>query len=275
MQFITRLLVNAAALTVKDQAIALALAQASRHPLAEAVRRSLEAMGVVPASLTNVQEQAGFGLTAIYEGAPVSLARGEGSEGLTTYYARGSRAPLPLRFEDKLRPDTKDALARLRDLDIDCSVASGDNGRSVASATRGLGLTAQSAMRPADKLDLIARLHQSGRKVLMVGDGLNDGPALAAGHVSMAPGSASDVGQNAADAVFLGDSLLPVAKAVAAARRTMHVVRQNFAIAIGYNLVAVPLAFAGMVTPLVAALAMSGSSIIVVANALRLRNAAR
>ncbi len=268
-------LVNANALAGEDQAIALALSQSSRHPLAEAVRRALEAKGVAPASLASIQELPGFGLTAIYVGAPVSLARGEGSDGLATYFSRGSRAPLLLRFEDKLRPDAKEALNRLRHLDIECSVASGDSSRSVAAATRGLGLTAQTGMRPEEKLGLIDRLHASGSKVLMVGDGLNDGPALAAGHVSMAPGSASDVGQNAADAVFLGDSLLPVAKAVAAARRTMRVVRQNFALAIGYNAIAVPLAFAGMVTPLVAALAMSGSSLIVVANALRLRSAAR
>ena len=268
-------LVNAAALSPGDQAVALALARASRHPIAEAIRRALEAKGAVPAALGNVQERPGFGLTAIHDGAPVSLARGEESEGLTTYFTRGSRPPLRLRFEDKLRPDANQTLARLRDLGLECSVASGDCARSVAAATRGLRLAAQTSMTPAEKLDLVARLQGQGHKVLMVGDGLNDGPALAAGHVSMAPGSASDVGQNAADAVFLGDSLAPVAKAVTAARRTMRVVRQNFIIAIGYNLVAVPLAFLGLVTPLVAALAMSGSSIIVVANALRLRSAAR
>ena len=268
-------LVNAAALSADDQAIALALAQASRHPLAEATRRALLERGMVPAALADIHEQPGFGVRAVHEGEPVSLARGEAHEGLATYLTRGSRAPLRLRFEDQLRPNAREALVRLNDLGIESSVASGDYAASVAAATRGLGLTAQTSMQPQDKLDLVGRLHRSGRKVLMVGDGLNDGPALAAGHVSMAPASASEVGQNAADAVFLGDSLLPVAKAVTAARQTMRVVRQNFAIAIGYNAVAVPLAFAGVVTPLVAALAMSGSSLIVVANALRLRNAAQ
>ena len=268
-------LVNAGALNREEQSIVLALARSSRHPLAEAVRRAFEAQDVTPAEVADAQERPGFGLSATYAGAEVSLARGENADGLATYFSRASSTPIRLRFEDRLRPDTSEALARLRDLDIECSVASGDSAQSVASAIRGLGLTAQTGMRPEDKLQLIARLDRSGRKVLMVGDGLNDGPALAGGHASMAPGSASDVGQNAADAVFLSDSMLPVAKAVAAARRTMRVVRQNFAIAIGYNAIAVPLAFAGKVTPLVAALAMSGSSLIVVANALRLRSAAR
>jgi Cu2+-exporting ATPase len=268
-------LVNAAALIAEDQAIVLALARSSRHPLAEAARRALEGKGIAPAALSDVREQPGYGMTASFEGEMVSLGRGEASDGLSAAFNRGSRPALRLRFEDRLRPEAKEALARLRGLGILCSVASGDSGRSVAAAIRGLGLTAQTGMRPEDKLALVGRLHRSGHKVLMVGDGLNDGPALAAGHVSMAPASASDVGQNAADAVFLGDSLLPVAKAVAAARRTMIVVGQNFVIAIGYNVIAVPLAFLGLVTPLTAALAMSGSSIIVVANALRLRNAAR
>ena len=122
---------------------------------------------------------------------------------------------------------------------------------------------------------MIERLKAQGHRVLMVGDGLNDGPALAAGHVSLAPSSASDASQLAADVVFLGDSLSSVAVAVHAARRTLAIVRQNFMLAVGYNLLAVPLAIAGLVTPLVAALAMSGSSLIVIANALRLRRAAR
>jgi len=270
-------LVNPEAIPAEMKPVALALAQNSRHPLSQAIRRSLEREGVMPGTIGDTVEEPGFGVRASLHGQLVSLGRGRVPTGdaMVTNLSISEQSPIMLNFRDALRPDTSETIERLRRMGIDSSVASGDRAAAVATATKGLGLTAQPGMRPEDKLALIGRLQSQGHKVLMVGDGLNDGPALAAGHVSMAPGSASDVGQNAADAVFLGDSLLPVAKAVLAARRTMRVVRQNFAIAIGYNAIAVPLAFMGLVTPLIAALAMSGSSIIVVANALRLRKAAQ
>ena len=268
---------NLEAIPENVRPVALALAQASRHPLASALRRSLELRGTESVTLDHITETAGTGVSARYRGMKVALGKipDLAADSMATALSIEDCAPVVLRFTDRLRPGTAVAIGQLRKLGIESSIATGDRAASVATATKGLGLTAQTSMTPADKLDLIARLQSQGHRVLMVGDGLNDGPALAAGHVSMAPASASDVGQNAADAVFLGDSLLPVAKAIVAARRTMRVVRQNFVIAIGYNVVAVPLAFMGLVTPLVAALAMSGSSIIVVANALRLRNAAR
>lgn len=252
--------------------ILAALARRSRHPLSRAIAAALEATPA--ATLDDLQEIPGFGLKGRCADQGVSLGRPAAAAGMASELRIGNRA-WTIGFEDRLRPEAAATVRRLERLGIASSIASGDRAAAVAAVARELGLTAQTGMRPQDKLDAIARLSGAGHKVLMVGDGLNDGPALAAGHVSMAPASASDVGQNAADAVFLGDSLAPVAIAVSAARKTMRVVRQNFAIAIGYNAIAVPLALMGKVTPLVAAIAMSGSSIIVVANALRLRSAAK
>jgi Cu2+-exporting ATPase len=275
--------VPAAALPLSDaeKPVALALAQASRHPLARALVTALTAQGVQPAAISDVFEAPGLGVWGIVDGAPVRLGRpdwvgGEASgDTLLTAFRLGDGPLRLLAFHDGLRPDAAVALSRLAGLGLPVAMISGDRPEAVAAVAGPLGLAAQSEMQPGDKLARIEALQASGHHVLMVGDGLNDGPALKAAHVSMAPASASDVGKTAADLVFLGDRLLPVAQAVQAARRTMAVVRQNFVLAIGYNVLAVPLAIAGQVTPLVAAIAMSGSSLIVVANALRLRNAAR
>ncbi len=261
-----------------DQAgVALALARASRHPLSQSLRAALDARAVVAARVNDIHEMPGFGVQGLWQGQPVSLGRPDqpvsGSALMVELKLPAAR--VVLTFEDALRPDAAPTIRALAALGIDSAILSGDRAAAVAPVARRLGLMAQTGLHPEDKLAALARATAQGAKVLMVGDGLNDGPALAAGHASLAPASASDAGQNAADAVFLGDSLSPVVTAIQVARATQRIVRQNFVIAIGYNAIAVPLAIAGLVTPLIAALAMSGSSLIVVANALRLKGAAK
>jgi P-type Cu2+ transporter len=272
------ILSNPGDLSPSEKPVALALARSSRHPLSEALRRTLESEKIVAAELKDIQDIPGQGVEAFHRSERVRLERPEGGSAgasLAVQFRIGDAPAKLLCFEDELRPAAADSISELRALGIEASIASGDRAEAVQPVARSLGLTAQTGMHPQDKLDTISRLGAAGHKVLMIGDGLNDGPALAAGHASLAPASASDAGQNAADAVFLGDSLAPIAMTIRAARATQRIVRQNFALAIGYNVVAVPLAIMGLVTPLIAALAMSGSSIIVVANALRLKGAAR
>ncbi|MEM8918144.1 MAG: heavy metal translocating P-type ATPase [Pseudomonadota bacterium] len=258
-----------------QKSVALALAQSSRHPVSKAICKALTSENIVPASIEGLTETAGEGMTAVWNNQPISLARPEkGSATLATDLIVG-RETTRITLTDSIRPDAKAAIKELDELGLSASLLSGDSLAAVAPVASELGILAQAGARPEDKVDAISRLSVQGHKVLMVGDGLNDGPALAAAHVSIAPGSASDVGQQAADAVFTSDSLIPVALAVKVARRTMQTVRQNFALAIGYNILAVPLALAGLVTPLIAAIAMSTSSLIVVGNALRLYGSAK
>lgn len=259
----------------EDKAIVLALARASRHPLSNALRQALD--GTEAAMIADMREVAGEGMFARFDGDPVSLARPRSLIalfGLASEYRRGGHATL-LRFTDALRPDAVAAVASLRAEGLTTLIASGDRPEALEEVARATGMTAIGHLRPADKLALIERLTRRGPKILMIGDGLNDGPALAAGHASMAPASASDASQLTADAVFLGDRLAPIVITLRVARRTVRVVKQNFGLAIGYNILAVPLAIAGKVTPLVAAVAMSLSSLIVVANALRLNGGAK
>ena len=270
--------VNLEQASAEQQSILLALARASRHPLSEAIRRALEAAAVNAASLSELREIPGSGVYAMAGNRAVSLGRPDydvAHAGMAALLLIDEQPSFTVHFTDQIRKEAAETVAELARMGIESSIVSGDRATAVAPVARALGLTAQTSMLPEQKLDAIARQKKAGHNVLMVGDGLNDGPALAAGHASIAPASASDVGQNAADVVFLGDALSPVATALHAARRTQQIVKQNFALAIGYNVVAVPLAISGHVTPLIAAAAMSGSSLIVVANALRLRAVVR
>jgi Cu2+-exporting ATPase len=264
--------------------VLLTLASASIHPLSRAIAIYARQHGGVMLPVWRLTEHAGLGLDGDIAGVSCRLGRpdwvGEGAamppgDGTAIAYRIGERPIRIINFQDEVRTDALQAVERLRRDGCRIELLSGDSSEAVGDLAARLGLAGQSRMSPTDKYHRILDLQRLGRRVLMVGDGLNDGPALKAADVAMAPGTASDVGALAADIVFLGELLMPVPLALAAARRTQRVVRQNFALAIGYNAIAVPLAMAGLVTPLIAALAMSGSSLLVVANALRLRAAVR
>jgi Cu2+-exporting ATPase len=166
-------------------------------------------------------------------------------------------------------------ISELKKRRIAIEILSGDREPAVRAAARALEVEQWWAgVTPADKIARIEELKGSGFKVMMVGDGLNDAPALAAAHVSMSPISSAHLSQATADLVFLGKPLAPVVAAIDFARKALKLMRQNLWLAVAYNLLAVPIAISGVVTPLIAAAAMSGSSILVMLNALRARRVA-
>ncbi|WP_209349368.1 heavy metal translocating P-type ATPase [Pontixanthobacter sp. CEM42] len=262
-------------LSETHSSIALGLAQTSRHPISRGITKSLVAEGVAPAVLDNVREAPGSGITGECAGVPVFLGRPLGASAGMEVELRIGNESERITLSDPLRADVNVTIGKLREYNIEATILSGDSSLAVAKVANELGLKAKGSVDPQDKLAAIERMKSEGALPLMVGDGLNDGPALAAAHASIAPGTASDASQQAADAVFIGEKMMPVALAVRVARATMRIVRQNFAFAIGYNVLAVPLALAGLVTPLIAAVAMSLSSLVVVANSLRLARSTR
>lgn len=261
-------------LDAQARSVALGLAQASRHPLSKGLAASLLREGVEPAPVVNIREVSGTGLTGEWAGVEVALERPDSAaSALATRLRIGSDSRI-ITFADPLRADAAETLEALGEWQIAASILSGDRAAPVEALAAELAIPAHAEASPQAKLAALEALKAAGHRPLMVGDGLNDGPALAAAHASIAPGTASDASQQAADAVFIGEKLMPVALAIRVARRTMRIVRENFAFSILYNVLAVPLALFGYVTPLVAAIAMSVSSLVVVANSLRLAKSA-
>jgi Cu2+-exporting ATPase len=254
--------------------IAAAIAAHSKHPYS----RALSTLSREKIIFDEIAEHPGEGLKAnagaiVYRLGRPGWAVTGGSfvrQDEAVVLSANGRRIAGFRIDDQLRSGTREAFAELSRLGLRVTIISGDNARRVHEVAGGLGVPCVANARPEDKVSYIGAIKAAGRRVLMVGDGLNDAPALAAAAVSMAPATASDIGRNASDLVFLHESLDAVPRAIEISRRAKVLVRQNFALAIAYNFVAIPVAVLGHVTPLVAAIAMSLSSILVVANALRL-----
>lgn len=265
--------------------LAAGLAAASRHPLAQAVARAApeaEALG-------GVQEIPGCGLLLETPDGEIRLGSrrwcgieaeetpGEpGSEprselGPELWLCRPGAEPLRFGFTDPPRRDAAEVVRQLRTQGYAVELLSGDRPATVEAVAKDLGIeTWRAGCTPAEKCRRLEELEAGGRRTLMVGDGLNDAPALAAALVSVSPSSAVDISQTAADAVFQGEALAPVLELLNVARRSEILVKQNFGLAFAYNLIALPVAVLGMVTPLIAAVFMSASSLLVTGNALRL-----
>jgi Cu2+-exporting ATPase len=272
-------LVNGNSLPALDLGLAAGLAQNSRHPLSRAICEAARAQSIVPLRVDDVEEIPGHGLRGHFEGKDIKLGSrrwcmmaDDADQDMPEFIlAVGQKSPVHFRFEDEMRHDAVSTIAALKARGLRIEILSGDREAAVRQIAGRLAIENwQAAVTPQEKLAYVEALQRTGRKVLMLGDGLNDAPALAAGYTSMAPSSASDVGRTAADTVFMGESLKPVLMACEVACATQRISIQNFSLAVGYNVLAVPLAMLGYASPLIAAVAMSTSSIIVIANSLRL-----
>ncbi|HIJ37620.1 MAG TPA: cadmium-translocating P-type ATPase [Rhodospirillaceae bacterium] len=249
---------------------AASMAAASRHPLARALVRAAPDVPLAE----GVTEVPGCGLEqgAVRLGSRRWLGLPEDDQETTEMFLScPGRPAVRFAFADQLRPDAAPVVAWMLSRGLQVELLSGDRAGPTGAVAKALGIADwTSDCTPVGKCERLADLRRCGRNVLMVGDGLNDAPALAAADVSISPSTAVDVSQTAADIVFQGQKLSAVQEVMQVAAKADALVRQNFAIALLYNLLTIPLAVMGLVTPLIAAIAMSSSSILVIVNALRL-----
>lgn len=262
--------------------LAAKLAKTSSHPLCRALIVACHDRDIPTiATESEIHEEPGMGLKATINGVEVRLGNRDWCDIPKNYFpnnryselwlkAKGAK-PVLFCFRDRMRRDAADVVKWFKDKDMKVVLLSGDREDVVVEAAKELNISRfKFACKPQEKIEIIERMKKHGEKVMMVGDGINDAPALSAADVSISPSNAAEVSQNAADFIFQSQKLDSVVRAYQVSVKSRRLVFVNFALAAIYNIIAVPFAAAGMLTPLIAALAMSGSSIIVTANALRL-----
>jgi Cu2+-exporting ATPase len=257
--------------------LAASVAIHSAHPLSKALTESYDGSYI---KIDNIHEHQGLGLSGSYQGKSLKLGsrnfcdvkKAADLQKSEIWLQVENENPVPFHFEDDLRKDAKQVVRKMKEENIQTFLISGDHQNIAETIAEKSGIeTVYGERTPVQKFEILEDLQLKGDKVLMVGDGLNDAPVIAKADISIAPGTAVDMTQNAADIVFMGDDLMPVYETYKTARFTQILVKQNFALAVIYNMIVIPLAVMGMVTPLIAALAMSGSSLIVIANSFRLK----
>jgi Cu2+-exporting ATPase len=257
--------------------LAARLALSSHHPLARAVARERRHLQL----LEGARETAGRGVSAMVDGVEARLGSpafcgieaaghpGDASSS-TIAFRHGDRYSI-FQIRQTLRPDAVAVVEALRARKIKVSILSGDRVDAVMPVAQTLKVVDwHGGVTPEQKVKILDAMKADGRRVLMVGDGINDAPSLARAHVSISPITAADLTQAQADAVFVGEPLMPVVTAIETSHAARRLMMQNLSLAAIYNAIAVPFAMAGLVTPLIAALAMSGSSLLVTGNAMRL-----
>lgn len=259
--------------------LAASLARHSRHPLSQAIVQEFEGESC---DVNDVQEIPGHGLEGTYQNQTVRLGKRswcgganstcDDEQALELCLSVDDKPLATFRFADRLRPDAKQVVDSLHAMGLKTLLLSGDRNSVVQHTADAVGMDdARADLTPPQKHAIIQNLQAQGGRVLMVGDGLNDAPSLAVADVSLSPSTAIDITQNSADLVFQGEALMPVLNAIKTAKRAQTLVKQNFALAVIYNIIAIPVAVMGFITPLIAALAMSGSSLVVIANSFRLK----
>ncbi|MEW6912630.1 heavy metal translocating P-type ATPase [Trueperella pyogenes] len=272
-------------------ALAAGLEAHSEHPIAQAIVRAARERGIAPTTATGFTSHAGLGVSGVHGGVRVAAGRlswiAEGADvapvrdraeqlaaagASVVVVAKDKHAIGVVAVRDTLRPEAADAVAALRDRGLRIVLVTGDNAQAATGVAAELGISdVRAQVLPSHKLDILKELQKSGKRVAMVGDGVNDAAALAGADLSMALGSGTDVAKASADITIVNSDIRAIPNALRIAERTLRIIKENLGWAFAYNLVAIPLAVAGVIVPGVAAFAMASSSVIVVANSLRLR----